>query len=417
MADARRSEPVGIYFTASKTATVNADDRSLVSLVGIAHALVHTYELSFPILIGAWLVEFDTTRAVLGVVLTIGYGLFGIGALPTGVVVDGVGSRRVLEVCLAGMGLSFVALAFVGGPWTIAIVLLVWGLAASMYHPAGLTLISTAAKDRGAVLAYHGMAGNLGIAVGPLVTALLLVVLDWRLVVVLLAIPALAGAGYARWTRLRSVGPRPDDGTQAIGASVLAESRSLLASTFLGVLVVVVFSGLYYRSVLTFLPDVFDTFEGFGPLSIGGYTLEPGDYVFVAILMVGVVGQYAGGRLSNRADAERILMVCFLALAVIAVAFVPVVSGPVGLVLLCGLCLGVVLFMVQPLYQAAVADHTPQGARGLSYGFTYLGVFGIGAIGSTLAGGVLTYASVDALFVVLAGIALLAAAAARRIDR
>src|SRR5699024_3313284 len=35
-------------------------------------------------------------------------------------------------------------------------------------------------------------------------------------------------------------------------------------------------------------------------------------------------------------------------------------------------------FYIQPFYQAAVAEYTPPAARGLSYGFTYLGTSALG---------------------------------------
>jgi MFS family permease len=82
-----------------------------------------------------------------------------------------------------------------------------------------------------------------------------------------------------------------------------------------------------------------------------------------------------------------------------------------------GALLGVALFVVQPMYQAAVAEHTPAGARGLSYGFTYLGVFGVGALGGGLAGGILAFANVTALFLTLAAIALVAVAAGIALTR
>jgi MFS family permease len=71
--------------------------------------------------------------------------------------------------------------------------------------------------------------------------------------------------------------------------------------------------------------------------------------------------------------------------------------------------LGFFVFSVQPFYQASVAEYTPPGKRGLSYGFTYLGVFGVGAIGAVIAGTLLTYFSADQLFLVLAGLAACAA--------
>jgi hypothetical protein len=45
-------------------------------------------------------------------------------------------------------------------------------------------------------------------------------------------------------------------------------------------------------------------------------------------------------------------------------------------------------------------------ARGLSYGFTYLGVFGIGALGAVVSGALLDHSSPAVLFGVLSGIAV-----------
>ncbi|MFC6725793.1 MFS transporter, partial [Halobium palmae] len=67
----------------------------------LAHGMVHTYELSIPIFVTIWLTEFDSidllvtqlpvTTATVGAVVTGGYALFGLGALPGGVVVDRIG--------------------------------------------------------------------------------------------------------------------------------------------------------------------------------------------------------------------------------------------------------------------------------------------------------------------------------------
>jgi MFS family permease len=73
-----------------------------------------------------------------------------------------------------------------------------------------------------------------------------------------------------------------------------------------------------------------------------------------------------------------------------------------------GAAIGFCLFFVQPFTQATVAEYSPADARGLSYGYTYLGVFGIGAFGGAVAGAVLTYAAPAELFVVLAGVAVVA---------
>ncbi|WP_435360247.1 MFS transporter [Haloarchaeobius sp. DFWS5] len=386
----------------------------------VGHGMVHTYELSIPIFVSVWLAPevFGASEATLGIVTAVGYGLFGLGALPGGVLADSVGSKRLIVGCLLGMAASFALLSVAPSIPVVAVALFLWGAAASVYHPSGLSLISRGVEARGSAFAYHGMAGNLGIALGPLLTALLLLVLDWRQVAIVLTVPAAVGAVVAltidvdERAAVGEAGDGPqvesDGGSKTDSVSSLSEfvagSRALFASGFLVIFAVVMASGLYYRGVLTFLPEILGGFSSLSPVEVGTQELEPARYVYAGLLMVGVAGQYVGGRLTDHIQPSRALVFVFPALAVIALAFLPVASlGLIPFLVLCAV-LGFVLFVPQPLYQAAVAEHTPAGTRGLSYGYTYLGVFGVGALGGVLAGALLTYADTGALFLALAGI-------------
>lgn len=410
---------------------MDGNDRRIVGLAGTAHALVHTYELSVPIMVGIWLTQFATNTAELGFVVAIGMALFGIGALPGGVLADRYGSKRLITLCLAGMGGSFLVLSV--APSTaagafgtlpvfslspavvaIAVALVLWGVAASVYHPAGLALISTGVSQRGRGFALHGMAGNIGIAAGPLATTIMLAFMDWETVAAVLAVPAFAAAGIALLLTVdeSSAADEADvddeaESPDSLGA-FLRISNSLVRSAFALVFVVVICSGLYYRGVLTFLPELLADLETFQPIELAGTEQEPANYVYSGLLAVGVAGQYVGGRLTDIMAPERGIMLAFGGLSVIALVFMPLASA--GAVPLLGISavLGFALFTVQPMYQAAVAEYTPEAARGLSYGYTYLGVFGIGALGAGIAGTILTYASPTALFIVLAAIAAVA---------
>jgi MFS family permease len=88
--------------------------------------------------------------------------------------------------------------------------------------------------------------------------------------------------------------------------------------------------------------------------------------------------------------------------------FLPAANAGIVPLLAVGAVLGAALFLVQPFYQATVAEYSPAGTRGLSYGFTYLGVFGVGALGGAIAGTILTYATPAVLFLTLAGFAAVA---------
>ena len=394
--------------------SMNDNDRSIVALVMTAHGMVHTYELSIPIFMTAWLAKMEVSEAVLGGLVGAGYFLFGAGALPGGILADRFGSRRLIAGCFAGMGGAFVLLGLLPGLWGIGAALVAWGAAASVYHPAGLALISTGVRQRGRALAYHGIAGNVGIAGGPLATALLLLVFDWPTVALLLGLPALAaavGALRASFDEAAAVGlHEASDGADAATPSeaqhltaLWRRTRHLFATGFAAVFALVALSGLYYRGVLTFLPDLLTPLVTVDlPIDVAA-----GRYVYAGLLAVGIGGQYVGGRLSDREGTERMLAGALAVLAGVAAVFLPVAALGTGALLAVSAVLGFFLFLVQPLYQATVAEYTPPDARGLSYGYTYLAVFGVGALGAALAGTLLQGAGPTLLFGVLAGIALL----------
>ena len=421
---------------------MDAAERRIVGFTAGSHGLVHTYELSIPILLTVWVGEFSTTAAALGVVVTLGYGLFGVGALPGGILVDRFGSKPLILACLAGMAGSFLAVSLAPTLPVLAVAVAIWGLTASVYHPAGLSLLSTSVDQRGTALGYHGIGGNLGIALGLLATALLLLAFDWRLVTAALALPAVAVAAYGVTVdvdvALSSADPEPGasaadggpNGDSTGGASgevslssVATDTRILIAGGFLLVFAFVTFSGLYYRTFLTFLPDLLgDVLGGLvdlqlvDPESPYADQFDAGRYLYVAVLTVGVFGQFLGGRIADRVPPERGLMALMGILSALALLFIPA-TGTIATFVAVSLALGVALFTVQPLSQATVAAYSPSEARGLSFGYTYVGIFGIGALGSTLAGTILTRAGPSELFVVLAIIAALGAVSATAVSR
>ena len=203
-------------------------------------------------------------------------------------------------------------------------------------------------------------------------------------------------------------------GTALTPTTVLSNSKQLFASAFLVVFVLVVFEGLFYRGVLTYLPEILQDLDAMAEVSptAGLAGIEPSDYVFVGLLVVGMAGQYVGGKLTDRVAVERGLLVIFAILALLALLFVPVTNlGLVGVLAVCAL-LGFFLFAIQPFYQVAVALYTPADTRGLSYGFTYLGELGLGAASIAVGGFVLDEFALAAFFATLAGFAVVGGALA-----
>lgn len=67
---------------------------------------------------------------------------------------------------------------------------------------------------------------------------------------------------------------------------------------------------------------------------------------------------------------------------------------------------------MQILNQTTIAKYSMPGSRGLSFGYNYLAIFGIGALGASSVGLALTYATVEVMFVVLAVFSFLSTALA-----
>src|SRR2546428_808211 len=142
----------------------SANERRVLAVTGVAHLSTHFFELMFPTLAVALAQQADLPLAqVLGWIF-VGYLLFGLGALPAGLLTDRIGGKRVLVGGMLGMGVAALTAGFVSPGPSLAALLAVIGLCASVHHPAGMSLISHTIAARGRALGLNGIFGNVGIA-------------------------------------------------------------------------------------------------------------------------------------------------------------------------------------------------------------------------------------------------------------
>lgn len=395
---------------------MNRNERSLVSFTMLGHAMFHTYELVIPIFVPIWLDTFSTTAALLGLIVGTSYAFTGIGALPSGMLADRFSGKYLVIACMAGMGGSFLLLSAAPNLTVLSLGLLSWGVAASIYHPAGLSLISRSTKARGTAFAYHGIAGNIGVATGPFLGTLLLMFFGWRFVTVLLVVPVILAIALAlrlefdETAAVDTDDKSVSDGRETISSILqfVSNSKLLFAGGFLMVFLIGNLYGFYYRGAFTFLPDILSKLPLLNPVRMMGLPVEPSQYVYSGLLMLGGVGQYVGGKLVDKFRAESVLIANFVILTVIAITFVPAANAGIWSLLLASGLLGFFVFLEAPVNQEVISKHVPVDHRGLSFGWTYIAIFGVGALGSAAAGIILTRWSSVVLFGTLALIATLA---------
>lgn len=376
----------------------------LILLVSCAHAMVHTFELSLPAveqMIGDdYGVEKDRTGA-LGTVWRLP---FGLAAMLAGWLADRYGSHALLIVYLLGCSTTAVLCWWAPTLTILFVVMFAMGCFASIYHPAGLALISrkTTPETRGVALGWHGILGSIGIAGAPFAASLVFSSADftWRQYYLLLTVPAtilaLLIARSARNSKTQTHSAHQSD--VEANAEEAIRWRSFLVLVAAGAL-----SGFVYAAFMHFLPRYLDD-AGLRPEGWSASSFR--NALAGAVLTCAAVGQAIAGKLCGPGKLERLLVLVLIG-NVPPLIWMAFADGPARFVAACSLAL--IHFMNQPVYNSLIAQYIPHSRRSTGYGFSNMMCFGIGALGPLTAG---QLEDDRAVYGLLAGIATVAAAVA-----
>ena len=374
--------------------------RRIVLYTALAHALVHTTELTYAALLLRIGDEFGQGAFMLGVIANVFAFAFGAGALPAGVLVDRLGSQRVITFGFLAAAAASLLVGLSPNAFLLGVFLGLLGLSIGLYHPAGLSIIVQGAEKRGLALGYHGVAGNIGAAMAPAIAVGLAVAIDWRAAYFFLSGLALLLVLFLWAIHLPEAVSRPAAAPAPAAADEARAARAL--TPLLLVYGVSVLNGFIYRGSLTFLPAHIQENVHISILGINEAALA-GSLTTVALL-AGSVGQYFGGSLSQHHALERLAPP--MALAVLPALLLMGVSG--GLALVAASAAFIFFnFSGQPVYNGLIAEYTPQGAMGRSYGISFFAAFGLGSGAASFAGFFAQRWGTGSVFLSLAGFALL----------
>jgi len=359
-------------------------ERDVLWTAGLSHGLIHIYELAVPALLILIQAEFAAGDFAMGRIVTL-YGLmFGVGALPAGLLVDRLGSRALLTACLWGSALSVAGMALSPSLLWFSVCAACMGLVLSIYHPAGTALFTHSLPMSGRVFAVHGMMGNLGVAGAGAVAGTLGALLGWRG-----ALGSLSLLGVVLGLRVLRL-PMPS----------LPELRRRPGRGhwpgYVTLLVGMGFLGMVYRGMTTFLPKLFATrfaAEGSSGAALGGW-------LSTAALLVGLWGMYVAGRAIDRKIAPARV---FLIGAVVQTPFLVAVAWAADPALL-PLLMAVAFFhfLTQPAGNYMVAQYVPPRLRGMGYGVYFFVSFGMGSVGASIGGWVSERAGLEWAFPAMA---------------
>ncbi len=356
---------------------MNAKQWRLILLVSCAHALVHIFELSLPAVEIDLAREYGVTPKTTGLLSSVWRFPFGMGALLAGWLVDRFGAPRLLVFYLVGCGVASVLVAQTVPLPMLFLVMFAMGAAASIYHPAGLALLSyeTTAENRTKALGIHGIFGSAGIGGAPfLAAAVLFSGGSWQAFYWWLAAAGVAlGAVFWSWGRRH---PRVAEHRQR--NQVSAEQNAVDWNSYAILVTLGMLQGFTYSAVMTFLRRYVHAIPG-------NLTQWAGEDAAVtgAILLVGCVGQFIAGTWARPRKLESQLFFVIVA-TIPALAWMGLAQGPLRIVAAALFVL--VHFMHQPIYNTLVAKYSSLRRRSLAYGFSFAMGLGVGSVGATFAG-------------------------------
>jgi MFS family permease len=176
-------------------AAPQAPDRSFrdVWLITLGHALTHWYPSTFYLILPIIGKELGLTYSQIGLIMTCQYIAGAIANVPGGIIVDTVGRKGVLmALSLFWVGFPYLLMGFSHGYLMLLGCVALVGFGNSLWHPTAIpTLARRFPERKGLVLSIHGMGGNVGDALAPLVVGSLLAFLTWREVVIINVVPGL----------------------------------------------------------------------------------------------------------------------------------------------------------------------------------------------------------------------------------
>ena len=354
-------------------------DAKLIGLVGLAHGLSHFFQLALPPLFPLLRSEFGVSYATLGALVGVFYAASGITQFASGFAVDRLGARPVLlsGLALLAGGTALASLA-PGIAWLFPIVALM-GVGNGVFHPADFAILNANVAPRRLGHAYssHGIGGNLGYALAPVMSFALGTAFGWRAALVAMCALGVVGLVVIASQRALLVSHRADDAhlhTLSGSVALFVQAPILLCFAYF---VIQTMAGV---GLQTFMPSALNAGLGV-PLALATSALT-------AYLLGGTAGIFVGGFLAAKtARHDRVAATGLLVAALLLVAMVTVgVALPVVLPLVT--VVGFALGATGPSRDLIVRNATPKGAAGRVYGFVYSGL-DLGAMLGPIAFGLL----------------------------
>lgn len=337
----------------------------VIGLIGVAHAFSHFFQLALPPLFPLLRAEFDVSWTLLGTLVGVFFAASGITQFASGFLVDRFGARPLL---LTGFGLiaggTVLASLAPSAYWLFPIVMLM-GMGNGVFHPCDFAILNANVAPRrlGHAYSMHGVGGNLGYAIAPIVAFALATAFDWRVALGVMGAVGLVVLAvlYAQRRHLTS-----HKAADAQGHTLRGSLHLFLQSTILLCFGFFVLQTAATIGLQSFMPSALNA-----GLSV---PLVVATTAVTAYLLGGTAGIVAGGFIATRASRHDLVAAAGLVSAATLLAVVGYGALPLAAIVPMFAAVGFAVGSTGPSRDLIVRNATPKGAAGRVYGFVYSGL-------------------------------------------
>ena len=272
-----------------------------------------------------------------------------------------------LTLCMALAGVGYGLVAASPGFVILALVFFLLPLPGTVWHMPAIAAISQRFPlRRGFGLSIHGVGGQIGDSIGPLIVGALLTFFAgaWRPVAVVYVFPALVMTAVVFWAVFRLGGegddrdPRPGAGQRFSDAGRLLRNPAILAlvlvSSFrdMGSVVLMFWLAKYLHD------PIGEGGLGFSALMVGLH--------LTLLLILGVVSSPIAGLISDQFGRKPVLVPCLTTVGLLSLAIGSVGAGVLLMVIV--LAIGLFSSSMNQILQATVLDQVGRGTEGVTMG-------------------------------------------------
>jgi MFS family permease len=338
--------------------------KNLFLLISLAtgHTLMHCFQQGWYIILPSVKETFGLTNVQYGGIESIRSVSSTAVQLPSGAVSDILRKQWVIIVAsaLLGVGFAYMVLGLAGNYAAVLFAAVLIGISIALWHPPALSVLSARlAERRGMALSIHGMGGNLGNSVGPAVIGMIIGTFAWQTASWVMAMPMIVFA-ILLWRLLSGVPGR--EGAGVTGKNYLSTLlRQLKNRIIMGLIISGGIRSMGTVSLFAFFSLYCREDLGFGPMKSGFY--------YTTMMASGIASQPLLGYLSDRFGRKIVLVPSLVLMSLLEVILVWSGAG-FGLILV-ALGIGLFIYALGAILQAALMDEAPEEAGATTIAFLF----------------------------------------------